>query len=127
MTDRREKVLEAVCGKDLDGNSVRYADVTARIILGDMGKYFFKFWQTEGPGVLVMQPKDERSMFWLTLEELHAAREESERKGEEEMASTFNTILESAAKIDPTAAAGYLLNDEQGMRYFVVDYEKDAK
>ena len=37
MTDRREKVLEAVCGKDLDGNSVRYADVTARIILGDMG------------------------------------------------------------------------------------------
>jgi len=127
MTDRREKVLEAVCGKDLDGNSVRYADVTARIILGDMGKYFFKFWQTEGPGVLVMQPKDERSMFWLTLEELHAAREESERKGEEEMASTFNTILESAAKIDPTAAAGYVLNDEQGMRYFVIDYEKDAK
>ena len=127
MTDRREKVLEAVCGKDLDGNSVRYADVTARIILGDMGKYFFKFWQTEGPGVLVMQPKDERSMFWLTLEELHAAREESERKGEEEMASTFNTILESAAKIDPTAAAGYLLNDEQGMCYFVIDYEKDAK
>jgi hypothetical protein len=127
MTDRREKVLEAVCGKDLDGNSVRYADVTARIILADMGKYFFKFWETEGPGVLVMQPKDERSMFWLTLEELHAAREESERKGEEEMASTFNTILESAAKIDPTAAAGYLLNDEQGMRYFVVDYEKDAK
>jgi len=127
MTDRREKVLEAVCGKDLDGNSVRYADVTARIILGDMGKYFFKFWQTEGPGVLVMQPKDERSMFWLTLEELHAAREESERKGEDEMASTFNTILESAAKIDPTAAAGYLLNDEQGMRYFVIDYEKDAK
>ena len=127
MTDRREKVLEAVCGKDLDGNSVRYADITARIILADMGKYFFKFWETEGPGVLVMQPKDERSMFWLTLEELHAAREESERKGEEEMASTFNTILESAAKIDPTAAAGYLLNDEQGMRYFVVDYEKDAK
>ena len=127
MTDRREKVLEAVCGKDLDGNSVRYADVTARIILGDMGKYFFKFWETEGPGVLVMQPKDKRSMFWLTLEELHAAREESERKGEEEMASTFNTILESAAKIDPTAAAGYLLNDEQGMRYFVIDYEKDAK
>ena len=127
MTDRRETVLEAVCGKDLDGNSVRYADVTARIILADMGKYFFKFWETEGPGVLVMQPKDERSMFWLTLEELHAAREESERKGEEEMASTFNTILESAAKIDPTAAAGYLLNDEQGMRYFVVDYEKDAK
>ena len=43
------------------------------------------------------------------------------------MASTFNTILESAAVIDPTAAVGYVLNDEQGMRYFVVDYEKDAK
>ena len=127
MTDRREKILQAVCGEDIDDNSAAYADVTARIILADMGKYFFEFWKTEGPGALVRQPEDERSMFWLTLEELHAAKEESERKGEKKMAETFNTILESAAKIDPTAAAAYILNDSQGMRYFVVDYEKDAK
>lgn len=123
---RREDLLRAVCGKDIEGNSARYANATAKIILGDMGKYYFKFWETEGPGVMVMQPKNERSMFWLTLEELHAAREESERNGEKEMATTFQTILESAAKLDPNEAAGYIINDENGMRYFVVDYEKDA-
>ena len=126
MSNRREELLKKVCGKDIDGNSARYAEATTKIILGDMGKYFVKFWEAEGPGVLVMQPKDERSMFWLTLEELHAAREESERKGEKEMASTFQAIVESAAKIDPTAAAGYLLNDENGMRYFVIDYNKTS-
>lgn len=127
MSNRREELLKRVCGKDIDGNSAKYADATTKIILGDMGKYFVKFWETEGPGVLVMQPKNERSMFWLTLEELHAAREESERQGEEEMASAFQSIVESAAKIDPMASAGYLLNDEKGMRYFVIDYNKTAE
>jgi hypothetical protein len=127
MSNRREELLKRVCGKDIDGNSAKYADATTKIILGDMGKYFVKFWETEGPGVLVMQPKNERSMFWLTLEELHAAREESERQGEEEMASAFKSIVESAAKIDPMACAGYLLNDEKGMRYFVIDYNKTSE
>jgi hypothetical protein len=127
MSNRREELLKKVCGKDIDGNSAKYADATTKIILGDMGKYFVKFWETEGPGVLVMQPKNERSMFWLTLEELHAAREESERQGEEEMASAFQSIVESAAKIDPMASAGYLLNDEKGMRYFVIDYNKTSE
>jgi len=127
MSNRREELLKRVCGKDIDGNSAKYADATTKIILGDMGKYFVKFWETEGPGVLVMQPKNERSMFWLTLEELHAAREESERQGEEEMASAFQSIVESAAKIDPMASAGYLLNDEKGMRYFVIDYNKTSE
>ena len=70
---RREDLIKAVCGKDLEGNSARYADATIKLILGDMGKYFVKFWNAEGPGVMVMQPKSERSMFWMTLEELHSA------------------------------------------------------
>ena len=58
--DRREKLLEAVCGKDLEGNSVRYADATIKLILGDMGKYFVKFWNEEGPGVMVFQPNNKQ-------------------------------------------------------------------
>ena len=110
MSDRREKLLRAICGDDLDENSARYADATAKIILGDMGKYFVKFWNEEGPGVMVLQPNGERTMFWLTLEELHS--------------ETFQTILESAQKIDPMASAGYILNDHKGMRYFQPDYNQ---
>ena len=43
--DRREKLLAAVCGKDLDGNSVRYADATIKLILSDMAKEYIKFWR----------------------------------------------------------------------------------
>jgi len=120
---RREDLIKAVCGKDLDGNSARYADATIKLILGDMGKYFVKFWNTEGPGVMVMQPKSERSMFWMTLEELHSASE----KADAELSNTFSTILESAQKIDPEAGAAYIINDEEGMRYFVIDYNEAAK
>jgi len=119
---RREDLLRAVCGKSLDENSARYADATAKIILGDMGKYFVKFWNEEGPGVMVLQPQDERSMFWMTREELHSAGE----KAEGELAETFRTILNAAQKIDPMAAAGYILKDDRGIRYFQIDYNKVA-
>jgi hypothetical protein len=120
---RREDLIKAVCGKDLEGNSARYADATIKLILGDMGKYFVKFWNAEGPGVMVMQPKSERSMFWMTLEELHSASENAD----DELSETFSTILQSAQKIDPEAGAAYIVNDENGMRYFVIDYNKASE
>ena len=119
---RREDLLRSVCGESLDENSARYADATAKIILGDMGKYFVKFWNEEGPGVMVLQPKEERSMFWMTREELHSASE----KAEGELGKTFETILQAAQKIDPIAAAGYILKDERGIRYFQIDYNQVA-
>lgn len=121
--DRREKLLRSVVGKDLEGNSSRYADATVKLILGDMGKYFVKFWKEEGPGCMVFQPNNsERSMFWLTLEELHKAREQESG----ELAETFGTILEAAQKIDPQSSAGYIINDHEGMRYFAIDYNQVA-
>ena len=122
--DRREKLLEAVCGKDLEGNSALYADATIKLILGDMGKYFVKFWKEEGPGCMVFQPNNsERSMFWLTLEELNSASEQETG----DLAEKFRTILEAAQKIDPQAGAGYIINDHEGMRYFAIDYNQASE
>ena len=126
--DRREKLLTAVCGKDFDGNSARYADATIKLILGDMGKEYMKFWEVEGPGAMCFQPNNtERTMFWLTLEELHSAKEQAESNNEGDLAESFRHILESVQKIDPTAGAGYILNDHQGMRYFYIDYNKESE
>ena len=119
--DRREKLLASVIGENFDSASAKYADATIKLLLGDMGKYFDKFWETEGPGVMCFQPNNnDRSMFWLTLKELHAAQESSEG----ELQETFKTILESAQKLDPAAGAGYIINDHQGMRYFAIDYNQ---
>ena len=126
--DRREKLLASVCGEDFDSNSTRYADATIKLILGDMGKEYVKFWELEGPGAMCFQPNNsERSMFWLTLEELHSAKEQAESNNEGDLAESFRRILDSVQKIDPTAGAGYILNDHQGMRYFYIDYNKESE
>lgn len=124
--NRREKLIASVIGKDLDQTKAKMLDATLKLILGDMGQHYYEFWQHEGPGVLVFQPDNERSMFFLTLKELHAAQEDCERSNDGDMAETFRRILSAAQKIDPTEKAGYIVNDQQGMRYLEIDYNKTS-
>lgn len=122
---KREQLIASVIGPKMDQNKARMLDATVRLILGDMGQQYCKFWDVEGPGVMVFQPESgERSMFFLTLKELHAAQEECERSSDGDMAESFRRILSAAQKIDPTEKAGYVINDSDGMRYFEVDYNK---
>ena len=121
--NRREKLIASVIGPELDQKKAKMLDATMKLILGDMGQHYCKMWEAEGPGVMVFQPQNqERSMFFLTLKELHAAQEECERSNDGDMAESFRRILGAAQKIDPTEKAGYIINDTEGMRYFEVDY-----
>jgi len=102
-------------------------DATIKLILGDMGEQYCKMWEIEGPGVMVFQPRNkERSMFFWTLKEIHAAQEDCERNNDGDLTETFRRILGAAQKIDPTEKAGYVINDDEGMRYFEIDYNKAA-
>jgi hypothetical protein len=121
--NRREKLIASVIGPELDDKKAKMLDATMKLILGDMGQHYCKMWEAEGPGVMVFQPQNqERSMFFLTLKELHAAQEECERNNDGDMAESFRRILGAAQKIDPTEKAGYIINDTEGMRYFEIDY-----
>lgn len=123
--NRREQLIASVVGPELDQTKVRMLDATLKLILGDMGQHYFKMWECEGPGVMVFQPDTvDRTMFFLTLKEMHAAQEECERNNDGDMAETFRRILGAAQKINPTEKAGYIINDSQGMRYLEVDYNK---
>ena len=123
--NRREKLIASVIGPELDETKARMLDATVKLILGDMGKHYCQMWEHEGPGVMVFQPESgERSMFFLTLKELHAAQEECERNNDGDMAESLRRILGAAQKIDPQETAGYIINDSDGMRYFEVDYNK---
>jgi hypothetical protein len=123
--NRREKLIAQTIGPDLDDSKVRMLDATVRVILGDMGQQYCKMWEVEGPGVMVFQPENkERSMFFWTLKEIHSAQEECERGNDGDMAETFRRILSAAQKIDPTEKAGYVINDQEGIRYFEIDYNK---
>lgn len=122
MTSRREKLIASVIGPEMDQTKARMLDATLKLILGDMGGVYLKLWEAEGPGVMCFQPNSDRSMFFITLKELHAAQEEEERKNNGDLAETFRRILNAAQKIDPQEKAGYIINDEGGMRYLEIDY-----
>jgi hypothetical protein len=109
----------------MDEKETKMLDTTMRLILGDMGEMFIKFWQTEGPGVMCFQPDSDRTMFFLTLEELHAAQEAEERDNNGDLAESFRRILEAAQKIDPKEKAGYMINDSDGIRYLEIEYAKE--
>lgn len=122
---RREKLIASVIGPEMDQTKARMLNATVRLILGDMGQSYFKFWQAEGPGVLCIQPNNkDRQVVFLTLKELHAAQEECERNNDGDLAETFRRILTRAQHIDPESKAGYLINDDKGMRYLEVDYNE---
>lgn len=126
--NRREKLIASVIGPEMDETKAKMLDATIKLILGDIGEHYCKMWDAEGPGVMVFQPENlSRSMFFLTLKELHAAQEECERDNEGDMAETFRRILQAAQKIDPQEKAGYVINDQEGLRYCEVDYNEAAE
>lgn len=121
--DRREKLIASVIGPELDETKAKMLDTTVKLVLGDMGEQYLKFWEIEGPGVLVFQPDSkERSIFFWTLKELHAAEEECEQKNNGDLTETFRRILGAAQKIDPMEKAGYVINDKDGIRYLEIAY-----
>jgi len=122
MNNRREKLLAQLVGGELTDGKARMLDTTIKLILADMGDYYCKMWKAEGPGVMVFQPEGERSMFFMTLKEMHAAKEDCEREGDKDLAETFERILLAGQKINPKQSAGYIINDKEGMRFFEVEY-----
>jgi hypothetical protein len=125
--NRREKLITSVIGPELDETRSKMLDATMKLILGDMGGMYVKFWESEGPGVMCFQPDSDRTMFYLTLKELHSAQEQEEHANNGDLAETFRRILSAAQKIDPQEKAGYLINDGSGIRYLEIDYNKQSE
>jgi hypothetical protein len=123
--NKRERLLSTLLDKDFSQEKAKILDTTVRFIISDMGKMYINFWNTEGPGVMVFQPtSQERSMFYWTLQEIHLAKETCEQDDNGDLAESLRRILESAQKIDPEASAGYIINDNDGIRYFQIDYNQ---
>ena len=108
----------------MDENEAKMLDTTMRLILADMGKMYAQFCDAEGPGVLCFQPDSERTVFFLTLEELHSAQDAEELDNNGDLAESLRRILVAAQKIDPAEKAGYMINDKEGIRYLEIDYNK---
>ena len=124
---RREQLILSATGGKADEKQGKMLDAVVKLVLSDMGGMYMKFWEAEGPGVMCFQPDNtERSMFFMTLKELHNAEEECERDNNGDLAETFRRVLNAAQKIDPQEKAGYIINDALGLRYLEIDYNKES-
>ena len=126
MSDRRQKLLEQTLSNPGDPTEARMLDTVLKLILADMGQQYCKFWDVEGPGVMCMQPGQERAVVWMTLEELSSAADKCDSENNGDLAETFRRILNAAQKIKPDEKAGYIVNDQSGLRYVEIDYNKTA-
>jgi hypothetical protein len=73
-----------------------------------------------------MQPGQERAVVWMTLEELSSAADKLDSENKGDLAETFRRILNAAQRIKPDEKAGYIINDDSGLRYMEIDYNKTA-
>ena len=125
---RREKLIAQALDGKVDETSGKMLDAVVKLVLGDLATVYNRFWETEGPGVMCFQPSNQdRSMFFLTLKELHSAEETCEQENNGDLAETFRRILGAAQKINPEEKAGYLINDKEGIRYLEIDYNQQAE
>jgi len=122
---KREELLATLLDKDYSPEKAKILDATVRFILGDMGKMYIEFWDKEGPGIMIFQPMlKDKSMFYWTLAELHSAQEECEKNNNDDLAESFRRILSAAQKINPAEKAGYIICDNDGLRYFEINYNQ---
>jgi hypothetical protein len=126
MSDRREKLLLQTLSNPADPTEAKMLDTVMKLILADMGQHYTRFWDAEGPGVMCMQPGQERAVVWMTLEELSSAADKLDSENKGDLAETFRRILSAAQRIKPDEKAGYIINDDTGLRYLEIDYNKTA-
>lgn len=119
--NRREQLIASVIGKDLDPQKAAFLDTTIKFILADQGEQYLKFWQLKGPGVMRLIPTQERDT-WCTLEDLREDIRLCESLNNDDLGETLKRILDKAEQIDPKRVAGYMILDNEGIRYIEIDY-----
>ena len=119
MTNRRIKLLNKLIGKTTGEDEAKLYKLTIERICLDMCDYYEKFYQNEGPGVMVYVPdhKDEKkSMFYLTVDNLIAAVDDLNKKDNEGAADVMKQAIVRAEKLDPDKEALSLIHISEPTR-----------
>jgi hypothetical protein len=120
MSSRRTKLIEQVLSSGPGDQSAQSLETVIKLILGDMGEFYYKFHQSDGPGVIVFQPKSkDASMFFMPVAALKDWRDDY-KEGEQEI----QKIIDAVIKIDPLKNSAYLILDDQGFRFCIIDYDQ---
>tara|TARA_E500000318_G_scaffold12067_1_gene10936 strand:- start:212 stop:541 length:330 start_codon:yes stop_codon:yes gene_type:complete len=88
-------------------------------ICADMADFFEKFFNAEGPGVVVYAPENtENSMYYMNTKELITALEDLSSRKIDGAAEVMRKAIAKAESIDPEREALFIIEDKRGLKLF---------
>jgi hypothetical protein len=97
-------------------------------ILADMADFYEKFFNAEGPGVIVYSPENtENTMYYMTTKELITGLEDLTSRGIEGAADVMRRAIAKAESIDPEREALFIIEDKKGLKLFHFKREEMIK
>ena len=128
MTSRRNQLLKKLIGKVTSEDEKKLYQLTIERICADMCEFYYKFYHNDGPGVIVYAPEqedEEKSMFYLPIDNLKIAIDDLNKAGNEGAADVMKKAILRAEKLDPDKEALFIIQDSKEMS--LVHYKIDSK
>ena len=128
MTDRRQKLVKKLLKANPSENEEKMATLIIERILADMADFYEKFFNAEGPGVIVYSPENtENTMYYMTTKELITGLEDLNSRGIDGAAEVMRRAITKAESIDPEREALFIIEDKKGLKLFHFKREEMIK
>ena len=128
MTDRRQKLVKKLLKANPSESEEKMATLIIERILADMADFYEKFFNAEGPGVIVYAPDNkENSMYYMNTKELITGLEDLSSRGIDGAADVMRRAIAKAESIDPEREALFIIEDKKGLKLFHFKREEMIK
>ena len=128
MTDRRQKLLKQILKNNPSENEEKMAILIIERIIADMSDFYEKFFNAQGPGVIVFAPKsEENSMYYMTTKELITGLEDLSSRGIDGAAEVMRKAIAKAESVDPERESIFIIEDKKGLKLFHFKREEMIK
>ena len=128
MTDRKQKLIKKLLKPNPSETEEKMLTLIVERICADMADFYEKFFNEEGPGVVVYAPDNtENSMYYMTTKELITGLEDLSSRGIDGAAEVMRKAIAKAESIDPERDALFIIEDKKGLKLFHFKREEMIK
>ena len=128
MVNRKQKLVQKLLKANPSENEEKMLTLIIERICADMADFFEKFFNAEGPGVVVYAPENtENSMYYMTTKELITGLEDLSSRGIDGAADVMRKAISKAESIDPERDALFIIEDKKGLKLFHFKREEMIK
>ena len=128
MTDRKQKLIKKLLKPNPSENEEKMLTLIVERICADMADFYEKFFNAEGPGVVVYAPDNtENSMYYMSTKELITGLEDLSSRGIDGAAEVMRKAIAKAESIDPEREAIFIIEEKKGLMLFHFKREEMIK